>query len=388
MVALVTIASYGIMSISYNMLGFAAHATHFVTLFVALGIFFYVKFYESKSWLFAGLTGIALGFAFLMKQQAVFFLIMGGLLVIDIESFKQPIKWMNKILTVGAYSIGVFIPYILVILIMVSSGNFDKFWFWTVEYASKYAASGLSIDDAKQMFGMSFKPMFDEFIFIWLLGFAGILFVWLSKYDLQKKLFATYYMVIAFACVCPGFYFRQHYFIVWLPAVGLMAALTLDYFANLITTKLNLAFFKILPIIIVSLVGIMAVVKNKPYYTKVKPMQLCKMIYGTNPFVESVEIADYIKKNTDENDKIAVLGSEPQIFVYSDRQSATGHIYTYGLMEIHDYNKTMQKEMISEIEREKPKYIVYCNVRFSWLPRPGSVTGTTLRTGLRHGSAC
>jgi hypothetical protein len=41
-------------------------------------------------------------------------------------------------------------------------------------------------------------------------------------------------------------------------------------------------------------------------------------------------------------------------------------------MEIHDYNKKMQQEMMTEIETSKPKYLVYCNVRTSWLPRPGS----------------
>ena len=57
------------------------------------------------------------------------------------------------------------------------------------------------------------------------------------------------------------------------------------------------------------------------------------LINGTNPFPESVKIGDYIREHSNPDDKIAVLGSEPQIYFYSKRLSATGYIYTYGLME-------------------------------------------------------
>jgi hypothetical protein len=250
-----------------------------------------------------------------MKQQAVFFIIMGGLVIIMDYVFEKPLKWSELIINTVVYSIGVFIPYVLVLVLMSATGNFDKFWFWTIEYASKYAASGVTLEDGKMMFGMSFKPMFDEFFIIWILAIFGLVFTWIGKYSIHQKLFATFFAVFAFASICPGFYFRQHYFIVLLPAAGFMAAITMDYFIGLITTKFNYSIFKVLPFVLVILVGINAVAKGKQYYLKVKPMILCKMIYGTNPFVESVDIAKYIKDNTLKDDKIAVLGSEPQIFI-------------------------------------------------------------------------
>ena len=41
-------------------------------------------------------------------------------------------------------------------------------------------------------------------------------------------------------------------------------------------------------------------------------------------------------------------------------------------MEIHEYNIKMQEEMISEIEKTKPLFVVFCNVAFSWLTKPNS----------------
>jgi hypothetical protein len=41
-------------------------------------------------------------------------------------------------------------------------------------------------------------------------------------------------------------------------------------------------------------------------------------------------------------------------------------------MEPQPYAEAMQKEMMQEIERTGPDYLVYVNVPFSWLKRPES----------------
>jgi hypothetical protein len=96
------------------------------------------------------------------------------------------------------------------------------------------------------------------------------------------------------------------------------------------------------------------------------------MAYDLRPFPESIEVARYIEEHSSEDDRIAVIGSEPQIYFYSKRLSATGYIYTYALMEEHDYALKMQKEMITEIESARPEFIIFVNVTNSWILRPAS----------------
>jgi len=96
------------------------------------------------------------------------------------------------------------------------------------------------------------------------------------------------------------------------------------------------------------------------------------MIYTESPFVESIRIAEYLREHTGRSDTIAVLGSEPQIYFYSNRHSATGHIYVYGLMEAQKYASQMQQEMIREIERARPKFLIFVVMPDSWLQRPES----------------
>ena len=59
-------------------------------------------------------------------------------------------------------------------------------------------------------------------------------------------------------------------------------------------------------------------------------------------FWNLIRIGTYVREHTEPGDTIAVLGSEPQIYFYSMRHSATGYIYTYGLMEPQKYAQQMQ----------------------------------------------
>ncbi len=369
---ILTAGFYGLMGMSMHVLGFAAHATHFAVFFVALSLFFFSKYDQKKSFLFAMLTGVMLGMAFLMKQQAVYFILFGGIVFLVFEFLEKPISFVSIAVRTALFSVGVFIPYILVLLVMLATGTFDKFWFWTVQYASKYV-SGVPWSQGKELLSMTFTPLWNEFQWIWLLGVAGAVIVVLTKFTVKQKVFALSFALFAFLATTPGFFFRQHYFVVFLPGAALMAAIALDYAGQFLNKHIKINVIGLaLPLLIFFFLFSSTISKGKFYYSTENPVGLCKAVYGTNPFVESVEIAKYIKANSTEQDKIAVLGSEPQIPFYADRRSATGHIYTYGLMEIHDYNLKMQEEMISEIEAAKPLFLVFCNIPFSWLSKPDS----------------
>jgi hypothetical protein len=90
------------------------------------------------------------------------------------------------------------------------------------------------------------------------------------------------------------------------------------------------------------------------------------------PFTEVIPVAEYLQQHTSPSDKLAVLGSEPEIFFYAHRRSASGYIYVYALMENQPYWQQMQKQMIQEIESNHPAYILYFNQPATWLTTMGS----------------
>ena len=114
--------------------------------------------------------------------------------------------------------------------------------------------------------------------------------------------------------------------------------------------------------------------RERAFFFTLPLERISRAIYGTNPFPEAVVIAKRIADDTLPEDRVAVLGSEPEICFYARRRSATGYIYMYGLMEAQPYARRMQQEAIREIEAQAPRYIVFVNVPQSWLGGPDSDT--------------
>ena len=109
-----------------------------------------------------------------------------------------------------------------------------------------------------------------------------------------------------------------------------------------------------------------------PFYFWLTPDEASRHVYQENPFIEAIGVADFIRARTDPGDTIAVIGSEPEIYFYCRRPSATGFIYMYPLVEKQPYARQFQKQMIAEVEAAHPKYVVFVNLKASWLPPPGA----------------
>ena len=102
------------------------------------------------------------------------------------------------------------------------------------------------------------------------------------------------------------------------------------------------------------------------------PERVTRELFGLSPFPESVEIARYLRSRTAEGERIAVIGSEPEIYFYAGRRGATGYVYMYPLMEDQPYASRMQRQMIDEIEAARPRFVVLVNASASWNVRPQS----------------
>ncbi len=83
-------------------------------------------------------------------------------------------------------------------------------------------------------------------------------------------------------------------------------------------------------------------------------------------------MGEFLRARTSPQDTIAVLGSEPQIPFYAARRSASGYLYTYGLVEAQPHARAMQEEMIREIEAAQPKCLVFVGMASSWNVHPRS----------------
>ena len=209
-----------------------------------------------------------------------------------------------------------------------------------------------------------------HFYLLWAVAGLGISTLFWDKTSRTHAPFILEFLVFSFLAICPGFYFREHYFVFILPAVSLLIGIGINSLKRLI-----LKFrpkFQWMPAILFLMAFFIGVAQYGSFFFKLTPFEACRVLYGYNPFPESIRIAEYIKRHSKRLDKIAVLGSEPQIYFYSSRRSATGYIYMYGLMEDQKHALQMQKEMTEEIEKAKPTYLIFVNIPTSWLARERS----------------
>ncbi|HEX9048438.1 MAG TPA: hypothetical protein VF988_15530, partial [Verrucomicrobiae bacterium] len=95
-------------------------------------------------------------------------------------------------------------------------------------------------------------------------------------------------------------------------------------------------------------------------------------LYGPDPLPEAEIVAQYIRENSAPDTRIAVLGSEPEIYFLAKRRSATGYIYTYPLMEPQPFALTMQRDMIHDLESRQPEFVVFADNILSSGIRPDS----------------
>ena len=362
---LMAAASYGLISLSPGHLGFAAHATHFIVLFAVAGLLTLLHYIEKQKWWLLALSGFCFGLSFIMKQQAVFLLVFGMLALGLSELQRKPVELLKTSLRVVVYGVCMVLPYLLVVLTAMMNGSFDQFWHWTYEYAGEYAGINTFSKGVKSAADI-FPNITEGMQLFWWLGLAGLVALFFTDAIKPYRWLIFMFAILSFACVMPGFYFRRHYYIVFLPALGILTGVTMIFLSEQFK-KHKLSMLSALPMVAFVLMVIHSLYMHRFYFFEVPTEELCKVIYSpNNPFVESVELGKYLKEHTTPEDKIGVLGSEPQICFYADRLPATGYIYAYPLTENQPYSKEMRQDMLAEIEAAKPKYLMFINSSYSW----------------------
>lgn len=366
--ALAASAAYAAMSLSASVLGFAAHATHFVVPFALGGIIALIYAIEHKQPRLYLLAGFLCGLATLMKQPGALFAVFCiAYLIYRHVSRREATEAASIAAGIGMFAAGVLAPLAAVMIWLQLNGAFGRFWFWTMEYAAKYAGQ-VPASEVFNVFSRNLSAVTSGFTLLWLMAAAGfIVTLFNRKLKADDRAFLILFALCSFLTVTPGFYFRQHYFVTFLPAAAILAGVFVDYCANAEMPSLNptVSRYSGAAVLIVAIAA--GVFAEREYLFSEPPAAVSRRIYGLNPFPESVEIAKFIEANSARDDKIAILGSEPQILFHSHRRSATGYIYVYSLMEKHEYSLSMQKEMIGQIESARPKYIVFVPIDASWL---------------------
>ena len=367
-VGIVAAASYALLSVSPSVLGLAAHATHFVVLPVLGGAFLLLN---KQSRLGVGrllLGGLLMGLGLLMKQPGLFFILFGAVYLF-LGDVRSGLALRKAILRNLIFAGGAVTPLVITFLALCYAGVFVQFWFWTIHYAHEYGTL-VSISDARQLLIQGVRDAIGPNWPLWILAGVGLLTCSLNRSTGRSTGFLLGLFISSTLALCLGFYFRSHYFILLLPAVALFAGIAINSISSVLRRQITRVRF--FPVLLLASCAVFLVLAQRDLFFLLSPIEASHTIYAGNPFSETIKVAEYVRDHTDPFDTIAVVGSEPQIYFYSHRHSATGYIYTYPLMEAQTYARQMQSEMIHEIEAAEPKYLISVTIDVSWLHSPRS----------------
>jgi len=371
MLGLVASACFAVFSSTYAVHG--ANAEYFVILPALGGVLLLLHALDTcNAWHFLG-SGLLLGTGFLIKQPGAAF-IGFAMVVIGIDGIKSRISthrtWIRHVLWLG---FGALLPLATACFALYLAGTFEKFWFWTVSYATEYG-SLTSLQQAWANLGTNTSRVYSASPTLWWLVVLGLILLKWNHRAASHRPTILLFAGFSVLAICPGLYFRPHYFVLLLPAASLLAGSAVESLCILLSRTRARGVRNVLPIGLAVLCLASTVSSQRHFNFFSSPIGASRTAFAFNPFPEAREIGAYIRTHSNSGDRIAVIGSEPEIYFYANRQSATGYIYTYALMEPHPYAQEMQREMIEEIEAASPEFLVFVNMYNSWLWTDASYT--------------
>lgn len=364
--AVITSMCFAVMSISQSVLGLHAHATQFLVLFELLGFIAMIYAAECRkpNKLLIFLSGLCFGLSLLMKQHAIFFVIL-GIWYIHVQSKHLDRTCWRIFITNSLYFIlGSIIPFFIICVVLVSNNVFEKFYFWCFYYAKEYSY----INNDSNLFKYLLEKFPKVYKFnevLWDGAFVGLVFAITDRNRLKQFNFIIYITVASALSIIPGFVFRNHYFIMMLPAVALLNGIFFNsviyrfekFRINYITRLLFVFSFMFLMV--------WSIVQQESILFSMDDDSVMRQAHQSSIFSESIKVAQYIQNNSNKTDLIAVLASEPEIYFYSHRKSAIEYLYMYPLFEKQPFAYHMQRQVIQQIEKNNPKFIIFYPFEYS-----------------------
>jgi hypothetical protein len=363
---LVCCATYVLISLSPAVLGLEGHATHLVV-FAALGGWCWlVRARENGRAAEVFLAGLFFGIAFLCKQPGLFFGLMGLTILVRDAILDKSAAWLLRLLKLALFSLGLILPLALTCLSVWRAGTFDRFWFWTFTFARVH---GQMMPCAYSLHRLCafFSNGAERWFFI--VGSAGLVSLWMKPDLADRRFILTICYFFSWCAVATGLYFMRHYFLLLLPVTSLLLGLLVASLAELPYTVRLRRLSVVAPALFVGAIA-WVTWENRAVWFEMPPDTACMSIYAGDPFVECARVAQYIREHSSPNDRIEVVGSEPEVYFYAQRRSVSGYIYMYDLVAEQPYASAMQKEFIHDVESARPEFLVLVNNGTSWTTWP------------------
>lgn len=361
-IAVVATSFFLWMVISPNVVGFASHATQLLTPFVLGGFLLFWRGLTRDKLLFFFLAGLCIGIAFTIKQQSAIF----GILIAALW-WPARLLWQKKkdekfpIWEWIFMGLGGFLPAAVVVMYFQSVGRLDEFINWTVTQPVNLA--GAYKDPWYVMFYRVLPKVLKGFEAIWLAAAVGTALIFMSGLKKFGSVFGVSFALLGFLSVIIGAAYYKHYFVLAIPGIAILAACTLYWLSQKLGSAGQAIALGMAAIFIMfSFRG------QNHYYFATDYARIHFDQYAQNMFPELEKLGEELGRRVKEGERIAIMGSEPEVLVAADRESCSKHLMVYSMLIDPVISPPMQQEYIQELQSCAPEYILWATGTGSWAP--------------------
>jgi hypothetical protein len=363
--------AYALLTLNPAINGFTRQSEHLVNLWTVLALYFTFKNYISRKLIFIFLSGVCFTLAMMIKHNAVFLVIYGGLILLVTGYLKERAFGKSIFQSVGVYILGCATVIATLFVFIAIQGATDEMLYWAFTHSKIYISRVAFDMNYFQSIVKTILTNYKFFFYSALIGFIAILII---PGKVEMKISILLLALLSILMVFPGNQFYGHYFIMTMPALAvligfLFGGISLEEYKKFENT------IRIVGIILFVFGTIIHLKTMNNLYFSPDYTTIIKSTYGNNPFLESTEIAEKIKPELKEEDHLAVMGSEQEIFLYTNTKPASRHTIAYHLMVDTTVSVNpikWQKEYINEVEKNKPKFFIFYRVGMSFLKTPNS----------------
>ena len=171
------------------------------------------------------------------------------------------------------------------------------------------------------------------------------------------------WLLAAALAIVPGFFFRPHYFIVLMPVAGLLVGVAIAAHRPARSRAVGAAGRALAAGALRRACGRVRGARNAHYLFSMTPTSWCERCTRPTRSSEVAEIGRYIRDAHTPDDRIVVLGSEPQIFFYAGpRVGDRLHLYISAHGEPAVRRRGCRKNSAGRWRAARPAYLVFVGV--------------------------
>lgn len=361
--SMVAAALFLVFSLSQGVFGHSAVAEQPVIAFVLPSLFLLVRSKSRRDLIGAG---ILMALAMTMKQSAIFLFLFATIYQI-IQSLRKKESLKEGLQSYALFFIPIAAIGSAVLGLLYLFGDWSEFIYWIYQHSSDYVSSDTtrSVSYMIQFFGRKF--LLAQWPVI-ILAIAGLL---LSMFTIKKYSGPSTFILLLALCTVialfPGTRFYPQYWMLLLPALALSTGLLYH-----VGGKILKGFM--LPVLAIFIGAIVLdFITNSDYYLVDDEKSLNDELYTGNPFYEIKQLCNYMNSIKQPGDRLYVLGSEPQAYIYTNTDALTRHIFPGTISGNNSRNEARQNEAYDNLERANPKFILLNIVPYSWSIQEGDL---------------